>query len=88
MWGLLALELKFISLKLEPVIILVRKSGISCMATLNVIPLFSVFIDPTCSLLETKEMPGAMTIQKGKMEESRRNCSSLLNPRVHQAQHH
>lgn len=34
------------------------------MATLNVIPLFSVFIDPTCSLLETKEMPGAITIQK------------------------
>lgn len=58
------MELKFVSLKLEPVLILLRKSGISCMATLNVITLFSVFIDPTCSLLETKEMPGAATIQK------------------------
>lgn len=64
MWGLLALELKFISLKLEPVILLLRKSGISRMETLNVIPLFSVFIDLTSSLLETEEMPGAMTIQK------------------------
>lgn len=64
MWGLLALELKFISLELEPVLILLRKSGISCMATLNVITLFSVFIDPTSSLLETKEMPGATTVEK------------------------
>lgn len=34
------------------------------MATLNVITLFSVFIDPTSSLLESKEMPGATTLQK------------------------
>lgn len=64
MWGLLALELKFISLKLEPVLILLRKSGISSMMTLNGITLVFLFIDPTCSLLETEEMPGATTIQK------------------------
>lgn len=79
MWGLLALELKFISLKLEPVLILLRKSGISCMAALNVITLFSAFIDPTCSLLETKEMPEATTIQT--------ELQQLAESWIHRAQH-
>lgn len=34
------------------------------MATLNIFTLFSVSIDPTSSLLGTKEMPGAATIQE------------------------
>lgn len=56
MLGLLALELKFISLKLETLLMLLRKSGISCMATLRVVTQFSIFIDPTCSLSNTKEI--------------------------------
>lgn len=65
MLGLLALELKVISLKLETVLMLLRKSGISCMVTLNVVTLFSIFIDPTHSLLKTKEIPEANPVQKG-----------------------
>lgn len=64
MLGLLALQLKFISLKLETVLMLLRKSGISCMAILNVVTLFSIFIDPIHSLLKTKEIPEANPVQK------------------------
>lgn len=64
MLRLSALELKFISLKLETVLVLLRKSGISCMVTLNVVTLFSIFIDPTCILLKTKEIPEANPVQK------------------------
>ena len=64
MLGLLALELKFISLKLETVLMLLRKAGVSCTETLNVVTLFSIFIDPTRSLLKTKEIPEAKPVQK------------------------
>ena len=43
---------------------LLRKSGISCIVTLNVVTLLSIFIDPTCSQLKTKEIPEANPIQK------------------------
>lgn len=64
MLGLLALELKFISLELETVLLLLSKSGISCMVTLNVVTLFSIFIDPIHSLLKTKEIPETNPVQK------------------------